>query len=61
MAERGADVMGIRVLEVRESFFEGEGVGFPVTHVRLDVGLRFAGEDVLLGAGSRRFGEPCVY
>jgi hypothetical protein len=58
LQEEGADVLGLRVLETKESDCEGYGIEFPVTHIRLPlkVGKEFGGERLLSG-GELRFGE----
>lgn len=48
MEESGIDVLGIKVLRVRESTFTGGGFTHSVTHVKLDVGDRFGGQRLKL-------------
>ena len=57
--KRGADILGIAVLEVIESECVGCGVGFPVTHIRLDVAIgdEIGGEKLIEGCDWMRFGE----
>lgn len=57
--KRGADILGIAVLEVKESECVGCGVGFPVTHIRLDVAIgdEIGGEKLIEGCDWMRFGE----